>query len=91
MVQKIQSFLQKCEQSVYNPILKELCTDMSNYYLGREYLISPIVLKDVQGVVKTHKWLYRTMQFSEFNELYPLIDHPYLTIRREYGIGDYLF
>jgi hypothetical protein len=31
------------------------------------------------------------MEYSDLNEIYPLIDYPYMTIRSEYGIGEYLF
>jgi hypothetical protein len=47
---------------------------------------------DIRNVLtKKNEGIYRGMEYSDLFEIYPLIDYPYLTVRSEYGIGDYLF
>lgn len=72
--------------------LRAACDGVLRYHIGEQYISSEIIFLEILSTLQKEKnGTTRGIQFSNFDENYPLLDHPYMRVSSEYALGDYLF
>ena len=87
----LQSIFKSCRKNWKTEVIRNVCGVIADEHIGTVRKQSNIAFSDLFSLFNKETGIFRGIEFSDLDEIFPNPQYPYMTIRSEYGIGEYLF